>query len=184
MIAKIIAQRADAHGCARASGAARSITTRVVGPRTNAAFLAALLRTRGVSHRTSSTPASLKAISPRWCPPREPDLAAAAAGLARSDRARAASALRHARGGDGACRRRGMRATAFSSAGTRVARSPILVDDERADGARSATGRMDLRCRSQASRRPTTRRWSRPAMPSMCCSGGRQTVVRPAHVAS
>ena len=81
MIAKIIAS-APTRTDALERLAQALDTTRVIGPHTNAAFLAALLRTRGFRTGKFDT-GFIESNLATLVPPREPDLAAAAAGLAR-----------------------------------------------------------------------------------------------------
>ena len=81
MIAKIIAS-APTRTDALERLAQALDETRVIGPRTNALFLAALLRTRGFRTGKFDT-GFIEANLATLVPPHEPDLAAAAAGLAR-----------------------------------------------------------------------------------------------------
>ena len=89
MIAKIIAS-APTRTDALERLAQALDETRVIGPRTNALFLAALLRTRGFRTGKFDT-GFIEANLATLVPPHEPDLAAAAAGLARLIDARAGS---------------------------------------------------------------------------------------------
>jgi 3-methylcrotonyl-CoA carboxylase alpha subunit len=127
MIAKIIASaptRTDAlERLAEALDA-----TRVIGPRTNAAFLAALLRTRGFRTGKFDT-GFIENNLATLVPPHEPDLAAAAAGLARliaREQERIATRTR----GDGAPPASPWDAhDGFQLGGTRVVSRRVLVDD-------------------------------------------------------
>jgi 3-methylcrotonyl-CoA carboxylase alpha subunit len=101
--------------------------TRVIGPRTNASFLSALLRTRGF--RTGKFDTSFIENNPGLVAAQEPDLAAAAAGLARlMERERERIADKAAQGED-------LPASpwdafdGFQLSGVRVVLRRILVDD-------------------------------------------------------
>jgi 3-methylcrotonyl-CoA carboxylase alpha subunit len=127
MIAKIIASaptRTDAlERLAEALDA-----TRVIGPRTNAAFLAALLRTRGFRTGKFDT-GFIENNLATLVPPHEPDLAAAAAGLARLI-AREQECIATRTRGDGAASASPWDAhDGFQLGGTRVVSRRVLVDD-------------------------------------------------------
>jgi 3-methylcrotonyl-CoA carboxylase alpha subunit len=100
----------------------------VIGPRTNAAFLAALLRTRGFRTGKFDT-GFIENNLATLVPPHEPDLAAAAAGLARlieREQERIATRTR----GDGAPPASPWDAhDGFQLGGTRVVSRRVQVDD-------------------------------------------------------
>jgi 3-methylcrotonyl-CoA carboxylase alpha subunit len=102
--------------------------TRVIGPRTNAAFLAALLRTRGFRTGKFDT-GFIENNLATLVPPHEPDLAAAAAGLARLI-AREQECIATRTRGDGAASASPWDAhDGFQLGGTRVVSRRVLVDD-------------------------------------------------------
>jgi 3-methylcrotonyl-CoA carboxylase alpha subunit len=102
--------------------------TRVIGPRTNASFLAALLRTRGFRTGKFDTGFIDNNLA-TLVPPREPDLAAAAAGVARLlDREQERIAAKAANA-DGHPPSPWDALDGFQLAGTRIVMRRILVDD-------------------------------------------------------
>jgi 3-methylcrotonyl-CoA carboxylase alpha subunit len=126
MIAKIIAS-APTRTDALERLAEALDTTRVIGPRTNAAFLAALLRTRGFRTGKFDT-GFIENNLATLVPPREPDLAAAAAGLARLI-AREQERIAARASGDGAAASPWDARDGFQLGGTRIVPCRVLVDD-------------------------------------------------------
>jgi 3-methylcrotonyl-CoA carboxylase alpha subunit len=127
MIAKIIAS-APTRTDALERLAQALDETRVIGPRTNALFLAALLRTRGFRTGKFDT-GFIESNLTTLVPPHEPDLAAAAAGLARLiEREQKSIAARTL--GDGAVPDSPWDARdGFQLGGTRMMPRRVLVDD-------------------------------------------------------
>ena len=127
MIAKIIAS-APTRTDALERLAQALDTTRVIGPRTNAAFLAALLRTRGFRTGKFDT-GFIENNLATLVPPHEPDLAAVAAGLERliaREQERIAARTR----GDGAVPASPWDACdGFQLSGTRVVSRRVRADD-------------------------------------------------------
>jgi 3-methylcrotonyl-CoA carboxylase alpha subunit len=127
MIAKVIASaptRTDA--LERLAGALDQ--TQVIGPRTNAAFLAALLRTRGFRTGKFDTGFIDNNLA-TLVPPREPDLAAAAAGFGRLVAREHEPIVSDSGNDSGQLPSPWDARDGFQLSGTRVVTRRILVDD-------------------------------------------------------
>ena len=127
MIAKIIAS-APTRTDALERLAAALDQTRVIGPRTNAAFLAALLRTR--AFRTGKFDASfIENNLATLVAPHEPDLAAAAAGFGRLLERERERIIANSRDDDQLPPSPWDALDGFQLSGTRVVARRVLVDD-------------------------------------------------------
>jgi 3-methylcrotonyl-CoA carboxylase alpha subunit len=127
MIAKIIAS-APTRTDALERLAEALDQTRVIGPRTNAAFLAALLRTRGFrtgKFDTSFIDSNLATL----VAPHEPDLAAAAAGFGRLLKRERERIIANSRDDDQLPPSPWDALDGFQLSGTRVVARRVLVDD-------------------------------------------------------
>jgi 3-methylcrotonyl-CoA carboxylase alpha subunit len=127
MIAKVIASaptRTDA--LERLAQALDS--TRVIGPRTNTAFLAALLRSRGFRTGKFDT-GFIENNLVTLVPPREPDLAAAAAGFSRLIEREQERIAAHSRGNEASPASPWDARDGFQLGGTHVVSRRVRVDD-------------------------------------------------------